>query len=293
MKKLLRFGIILMGIRLSIFTVLKIGGLAVCMVVVCITAALVITMFIARKIGVSDKLGTLIAAGTSICGVSAIVATSPVIDAKEEETAYAVGTITIFGILATITYPYLIELVLHLPVEQAGFFLGTAIHDTSQVTATSLIYDQLWSLKSPEGLTGADIAITTKLVRNTFMMLVIPFLGFWYGRKNNSKIPGKKIQIIKYLPLFVVGYILMGIVRSLGDFTFGAESTGWYNSWHFIKMSATYVITVAIACVGLNTDIRKLSKLGYKPFFCGLIAALSVGVVSWLLVTQFGRYLRF
>jgi len=294
LKKLLRFGIILMGIRLSIFAVLKIGALAVGMVVICIVAALVITMFIAKKVGISEKLGTLIAAGTSICGVSAIVATAPTIEAEEEEIAYAVGTITIFGILATIAYPYLTELVLRLPVTGAGFFLGTSVHDTSQVTASALIYDQLWSNKTASGLTGADIAITTKLVRNTFMIAVIPFLGFWFARKNAGETSGRKIQIMKYIPLFVIGYIMMGVVRSAGDGVFGAgKDTCWYGCWQFVKSSATYVIAVAIACIGLNTDIKKLTKLGYKPFACGLIAALSVGMVSWLLVTQFGNYLRF
>ena len=292
-KKLLRFGIILMGIRLSIFSVLEISLLALGMVVLCIVSALVITMFIARKIGISERLGTLIAAGTSICGVSAIIATSPAINAKEEETSYAVGTITIFGILATIAYPYLTELVLHLPVTSAGFFLGTSVHDTSQVTATSLIYDQLWSLKTANGLTGADIAITTKLVRNTFMIVVIPFLGFWFGRKNAHKTSGTRIQIMKYVPLFVFGYIAMGIARTLGDHLCGTENVAWSSTWHAVKTLATYIITVAITCVGLNTDIRKLFTLGYKPFVCGLIAALSVGIVSWLLVTQFGHYLTF
>ncbi len=292
LKKLLRFGIILMGIRLSIFAVLKIGALAVGMVVICIAAALAITIFIAQKIGVSEKLGTLIAAGTSICGVSAIVATGPTIEAEEEEIAYAVGTITIFGILATIFYPYLTELVLRLPVVKAGFFLGTSIHDTSQVTASSLIYDQLWSNKTASGLTGADIAITTKLVRNTFMVLVIPLLGFWFARKTARKTSGQKIEVMRYVPLFVIGYVVMGAVRSLGDGIFG-DSAAWDSCWHFVKASATYVIAVAIACVGLNTDIRKLTKLGYKPFVCGLIAALSVGIVSWLLLTAFGSYLRF
>jgi uncharacterized integral membrane protein (TIGR00698 family) len=292
LKKLLRFGIILMGIRLSIFAVLKIGALAVGMVVICITAALVITILIAKKIGVSEKLGTLIAAGTSICGVSAIVATGPTIEAEEEEIAYAVGTITIFGILATIAYPYLTELVLRLPVTEAGFFLGTSVHDTSQVTATSLIYDQLWSNKTPDGLTGADIAITTKLVRNTFMMAVIPLLGFWFARKNARETSGQRIQIMKYIPLFVIGYLVMGIVRSLGDGIFG-DGAVWESCWHFVKSSATYVIAIAIACIGLNTDIKKLTKLGYKPFICGLIAALSVGIVSWFLVTTLGNYLRF
>jgi len=290
-KKLLRFGIILMGIRLSIFVVLEIGLLSLGMVVLCIVSALIATMFIARRLGVSETLGTLIAAGTSICGVSAIVAMSPAINAKEEETTYAVGTITIFGILATITYPYLTELVMHLPVTSAGFFLGTSIHDTSQVTAASLVYDQLWSLKAANGVTGADIAITTKLVRNTFMIVVIPFLGFWIGRKSAFQTSGTRIQIMKYVPLFVFGYIAMGIVRTLGDHIFGPESAAWSSTWHAVKSLATYTIAVAITCVGLSTDIRKLSRLGYKPFICGLVAALTVGIVSWLMVVQWGHYL--
>jgi len=294
LKKFLRFGIILMGIRLSIFTVLKIGFLAVGMVVVCIVVALAITMLLAKKIGISEKLGTLIAAGTSICGVSAIVATGPTIDAEEEEIAYAIGTITIFGLLATIAYPYLAELVLNLSVTEAGFFLGTSVHDTSQVAGTALIYDQLWANKTPDGLTGADIAVTTKLVRNTFMMAVIPFLGFWFARKRTQKETKQIIRIMKYIPLFVLGYVLMGAVRSLGDYAFGdSNDTTWYSCWHSVKILATYVIAVSIACIGLNTDIRKLIRLGYKPFFCGLIAAVSVGVVSWLLVTQFNSYLQF
>ena len=97
-KRLLRLGIILMGIRLSVFSVLEISLLALGMVILCIVSALATTVFIARRIGVSERLGTLIAAGTSICGVSAIVATSPAINAKEEETTYAVGTITICGV---------------------------------------------------------------------------------------------------------------------------------------------------------------------------------------------------
>ena len=290
-KKVLRFGIILMGIRLSVFSVLEIGALAVGMVILCIVAALVATMFVARWLGISDKLGTLIAAGTSICGVSAIVAVSPAIGANEEETTYAVGTITIFGILATIAYPYLTELVMHLPVTSAGFFLGTSIHDTSQVTAASLVYDQLWSHKSASGITGADIAITTKLVRNTFMIVVIPFLGFWYRRNSAQSVFGSKFKIMEYVPLFVFGYIAMGIIRTLGDHAFGPESAAWTNVWHAVKTAATYTIAVAIACVGLNTDIRKLSNLGYKPFICGLVAALAVGLVSWLIVARWGRLL--
>lgn len=290
--KLLRFGIILMGIRLCIFDILKIGSLAVFFVAVCIAAAIAITMFVAKRIGISEKLGTLIAAGTSICGVSAIIATSPAIEAEEEETAYAVATITIFGLIATIFYPYITELVLHLPVTSAGFFIGTAVNDTSQVTGTAMIYDQLWGHKTASGLAGSDIAVTTKLVRNTFMIAVIPFLGYWFARKTAKAAQGQKIRVMKYIPLFVVGYILMGIVRTVGDGVFGSGEQ-WVATWNFIKHSAEYIIAVAIACIGLHTDFKKLAKLGFKPFLGGLVASFAVGAVSWLLVTLFGSYLKF
>jgi len=104
-KKLLRLGIILLGIRLSIFSVFELGLIGIPIVLICITSGLIITTFLNKKLKQPKRLGTLIAVGTAICGVSAIVATSPVIDAKEEETAYAVAVITVFGLIATIVYP--------------------------------------------------------------------------------------------------------------------------------------------------------------------------------------------
>jgi len=291
--KLLRLGIILMGVRLSVLSVLKIGAAAVGMVFVCIVAGLAITAFVAKKLGISEKLATLVAAGTSICGVSAILASAPTIKAEEEEIAYAVGTITIFGMLATMAYPYMAESFLHLSPAAAGFFLGTSVHDTSQVTASSLIYDQLWAHKTSTGLTGADIAITTKLVRNTFMVFVIPVLGYWFARKSAHTTSARGLQIAKYIPLFVLGYIVVVLLRSLGDYAFGTSDASWTSACDFVKTSATYLIAIAVSCIGLNTNIRKLTKLGYKPFVCGLIAAVSVGAVSWLLVTGLGSYLKF
>jgi len=290
-KKLLRFGIILMGIRLSIFEVLKIGSVAFFLITVCIAGALIITLFLAKKIGISSKLGALIAAGTSICGVSAIVAVSPAIDAKENETTYAIGVITLFGIAATLFYPYLTQLVFQFPVVHAGFFMGTSVHDTSQVAATSLIYDQLWANKSADGLSGADVAIVTKLIRNTFMIVVIPILGFWFGQKKEGK--KRKVSVVKYVPLFVFGYILMGIGRTVGDYIWQTDEQSWVDACEFIKTCAAYTITVAIGCIGLKTDIKKLFLLGYKPLICGLISALSVGLISWGLISLFGKYLSF
>jgi uncharacterized membrane protein YadS len=153
-----------------------------------------------------------------------------------------------------------------------------------------MAYDQLWSLRTDSGITGADIAITTKLVRNTFMIAVIPLLIYLSGRHRDAE-SGDGRGIMRYVPLFVLGYIAMGIVRTLGDHFLGPGNETWFLTWQYIKSAATYVIAVAVACIGLSTDVRKLSKLGYKPFLCGLAAALSVGLVSWLLVTRLGRFI--
>ena len=133
-KKLLRLGIILLGVRLSIFSVFELGIIGFPIVFLCISSALIITTFLNKKLKQPKRLGTLIAVGTSICGVSAIVATSSVINAKEEETTYAVAVITVFGLIATIGYPILAYFIFGGNPIKAGLWLGTSIHDTSQVT---------------------------------------------------------------------------------------------------------------------------------------------------------------
>ena len=124
------------------------------------------------------------------------------------------------------------------------------------------------------------------------MMAVIPFLGFWFARKNTKKTGGRKIQVGKYIPLFVLGYVLMGLVRTAGDGLFGSGGQ-WVAAHNLIRQSAEYIIAVAIACVGLNTHAKRLTKLGYRPFLGGLAASVALGAVSWLLVTLFGSYLKF
>jgi len=294
-KKLLKLGIILMGIRLSILAVLKIGSVALFVVILTITSAILITTYIAKKMKVERRLGTLIATGTGICGVSAIVATGPAIEAKEEEVAYAVGTITIFGMIVTFLYPYLTNVFLHLSIVQAGMFLGTAVHDTSQVTAASLIYDQLWVAPGIKP-TAADIAITTKLIRNIFMVAVIPIMAMLYHRGHGES-EKKKLNIKKLFPVFVLGFVVMAIVRSIGDYliverSFFGNPEIWQNLCSLTKHWAANFLAVALAGAGLGTAFKKLKALGIKPFFVGLIAAFAVGGVSFILVKSFGHFLE-
>ncbi len=292
LKKLLRLGIILMGIRMSIFSVAKIGILAVGIVIVCISTGIVVTIFVTRRLKLSDKLGTLIAVGTGICGISAIAATAPAIGAKDEEVAYAVGTITIFGMLALLIYPYITHLVLGFSNFQAGIFMGTSIHDTAQATGAGMMYDQMWmGGEKIAGHTSMDVTVVTKLVRNTFMAVVVPLISYIYMRKNGTTGAERK-GFIKLFPIFVAGFIVLALIRSLGDYLIIQKSLIWsVSSWDsFRKLVNAWsgnFLAVAMVSVGLGTDLRKLKNMGIRPFFIGLFAAITVGIVSFTLIKLF------
>ncbi|MFP4206945.1 MAG: YeiH family protein [Spirochaetaceae bacterium] len=296
LAKVLRAGIVLLGIRLSIVAVIRIGVVAALIVIVCVVTAILLTALFARWFGVSDRLGTLIAAGTSICGVSAVVAVSPAIGALEEETSYAISTVTIFGVVATLLYPYLAELGFGLSVGQAGLFLGTAVHDTSQVTGAAFIYDQLWAREV------SRIAITTKLVRNALMVAVIPLLSVAFARRAaaSGAGPGEggaRPSVWKVFPVFVLGFVALAVFRSVGDamvagdagrFLFWSGADSWSGFHEEVKQVASYLLSLAIAAAGLSTDVAKLKRLSLRPFLVGLVAAVAVGVVSLLLVSGLG-----
>ena len=297
-KKLLRLGIIFLGIRLTIFDVFKLGAFGVPIVVFCIIGALLITTWINKRLNLPQRLGTLIAVGTSICGVTAIVATSPAIDADEEESAYAVAVITVFGLFATLFYPYLANINFAEHALKAGLFLGTAVHETAQVVGAAKIYADIFS----QSLT-LDVATVAKLVRNVFMVLVIPFMAYYYARQTpvDGEFKGNKPSILKLLPLFIIGFISMATLRSIGDV--GINSAGsafglwpevvWKEIIYIIKSWAEILLVVALAGVGLGTNIRSLKALGVRPFIVGLGASLSVGLVSYIAITLLGGMVTF
>jgi uncharacterized integral membrane protein (TIGR00698 family) len=284
-KKVLRFGIILLGIRLSIFSVFELGAIGIPIVLLCILGALFFTTRINNWLRLPERLGALIAVGTSICGVSAIVATGPAIDAEDEEVAYAVAVITTFGIFATLVYPYLADFIFAGDPTKVGLFLGTSVHDTSQVTGSALVFSQVFNL--PKAL---DVATVTKLVRNVFMAAVIPFMAFYYARKTqgSEEAVGTKTSFVKLLPLFVVGFLIMAVIRSLGDALWAGAA--WSDVVSFTKTWAVNLLVVALAAVGLSTSFKILKGLGIKPFIVGLGAALIVGLVSFVAISLLGTF---
>ncbi len=296
LKKLLRLGIILLGIRLSLLDVAKIGVFGIPIVVGAVLTGLAVARVATKRLGLSDRLGTLIAVGTGICGATAIVATAPGIRAKEEEVAYAVANITIFGIAAMLLYPFLGNFIFGGDIVNTGMFLGTSIHETAQVAGAGLIYDQSFDVTAVPSV--ADIAVVGKLVRNALMVLVIPGVTFLHARlaRREGELPAEGTRILDMVPVFILGFLAMAAIRSIGDaaidsgsLAFGIfNAEAWSDVTHGIRTWAEYTLATAMAGVGLGTSIKQLKGLGFKPFMVGITAAVAVGVVSVGLVSVFG-----
>lgn len=298
LKYLLRAGIILLGLRLSLAEALKLGAWGLPLIIICISSGLAVTLYFTKKLNQSHRLGTLIACGTGICGVTAIMATAPVVKAKDDEISYAVANITIFGLVSMLFYPYLANVFFADAPVKAGLFLGTAIHDTAQVTGAALIYNQMYEIEKV-----VDVATVTKLTRNLFIIAVIPFISYLFY-KNRQNGEGEEVHTIpkwhQLIPLFVIGFLALAFLRTLGDMmiangnsAFGLlDQSGWEGFYTSLSsFGSTYLLGAAMAGVGLSTNLKMFKGLGFKPFLIGLIAAFSVSLVSFVLISLFGDFI--
>jgi uncharacterized integral membrane protein (TIGR00698 family) len=282
-KYILKLGIICLGIQLKPFEFLKFGTVAIPLIIICIISVLVVIKLLIRKLKISTKMAYLISIGSTVCGTTAIMATAPVINANKGEVAYAIANITIFGIISMLIYPYFANIYFNGNPMYVGLFLGTAIHETSQVAAAGLIYDQQFN--SPETL---NIATVTKLIRNTFLVIMIPLFAYLFNRNKTKK---KNYSLLNIFPYFVLGFIGMIIFRNVGDQFFLTENTQqiWQSSISNIKDSAKIFLSMAMAAVGLSTNLKDLKSMGYKPFIVGFIAMITVGLVSIIAMQSFTK----
>ena len=283
---ILRVGVMLLGIRLSLLGAGQFTLVALPFVVAAIAIGLFTVGLLGRRMGLSRQLSGLIAVGTSICGCTAIVATAPLIKANESEVSYAVACITIFGLVAMFAYPLFAHYVFAMQPELAGLFLGTAIHETAQVAGAGMMYEAQYD--APVAL---DIATVTKLVRNLSMIAVIPFVGILYGAE---RLHGetKRINYLSMIPWFIVGFALMSALRTVGDMgdrAFGLLATDqWQEIVQFIRDAAERCLLIAMAAIGLTSMFASMRKIGMRPFALGLFAALLIGGVSFTLISFFG-----
>jgi len=295
-RAVLRFGIVLLGLKLSLAEAGALGLTALPIILACIVSALVFVTWVNRALGLSGRLGSLIAVGTSICGISAIAATAPVIEAEEDEVSYAVACVTLFGLIALFTYPFVAHALFGATPRLAGIFLGTAIHDTSQVAGAALMYQQQYL--APDALSAATV---TKLMRNLCMVAVIPLIGARHrrpagsgaAREGGARDGGVRglPRLTSMVPLFVVGFLGAVILRTVGDLgplAFGVlDRATWVQFLHGAETAAAWCLSIAMASIGLGTGLARIRRLGIKPLCVGLVAAVLVGGVSATLLLIF------
>jgi len=220
-----------------------------------------------RLFRLSPTLSTLLSVGTTICGGSAIAITAPLIKAKEEETSYAIGTITLWGLAAILFYPKIAQ-ALGVGDIAFGVFAGTAIHATPQVVGAGFIFSDL----------AGKTATAVKLVRNCFMAPLAFLIAAWFARTNIQEAAQakRKVSWVKAFPWFLFGYFLMAGLNTAGYFSArGISGLAWLGR---------FLIVISMAGIGLNTAFSAFQQIGIKPLLLGFLGALVVAGVSIVLI---------
>jgi uncharacterized integral membrane protein (TIGR00698 family) len=268
-QRILRVGIVLLGARLSLAEIARIGLPATGIVVISMAASFAIVLLVARVVRVDSRLAVLIAVGSAVCGNTAIVATAPVIGARAREVAYAVATITLFGTLAVFLYP-IIGRALALPQPSFGLWAGVAVHDTSQVIATGAAY-------GPQAL---DVATVVKLIRNALMApLLLVIATVWAAQSHDPAGPTRR-SLRRAVPLFILGFLALAALRTLGLVDPQQAAT--------LDVVARTLILVALAAVGMSINLGELRETSWRPLAVGFAVALLIGLGSLLAIISLG-----
>jgi uncharacterized integral membrane protein (TIGR00698 family) len=280
MHRLLRVGIALVGLRLTLGFATSIAATALPVALICLSVALVSGILISRALTVPRRLGLLLAIGTAVCGCTAVVAMSPVIKARHAETAFAVTCVVLFGCIAMLLYPWVAGHFFAGHPVHAGIFLGTAIHDTSQVIGAALIYSQ--QAAAPTALAAASVA---KLLRNLSIAVLIPAAA-WLTRRHEAS--GGDAQdgpadnasrSTALVPFFVVAFLAFIVIRTAGDAVFHASPL-WQACVSTGYTASDLFLTCGMTAVGLSVSFVDMWRIGWRPLAAGLIVATLVGACS-------------
>ena len=278
-KKILQWAVVLLGFGLNLSVVLQTGAQSLPIIVCTIATSLIVAFVLCRALHVPGKISTLVGVGSSICGGSAVAATASVIDADDEEVAQAISVIFLFNVLAALLFPAMGQL-LGFPTtsgEAFGLFAGTAVNDTSSVTACASTWDSMFGL----GSATLDKAVTVKLTRTLAIIPITLVLAF--VRTRSEKSAGTKVDLKKIFPFFILWFIAASAVTTLCS----ALGWGWTAPvFGFCKELSKFFIIMAMAAIGLNTNIIKLVKTGGKPILMGACCWLGIIVVSLLLIPR-------
>lgn len=280
-KKILQYAVILLGFGLNLATIGKVGLTSLPIIISTIATSLIVAFAMYKLLKVPSKTATLIGVGSSICGGSAIAATAPVIDADDEEIAQSISVIFLFNVIAALIFPTLGGF---LGMTDNGFalFAGTAVNDTSSVTAAASTWDSMHG-------TGSMVLDSATIVKLTRTLAIIPItlvLAFVRMRKEKSGNTGSKtkVSLKKIFPMFILYFVLASVITTIVTSVLTGQALEVANNiFGFLKQLSKFFIVMAMAAIGLNTNIVKLVKTGGKPILLGFTCWVAITGVSILM----------
>ena len=273
-KKVLQYAVILLGFGLNLSVVLETGVQSLPIICSTIAISLIMAWLLRKVLHVPSNLATLIGVGSSICGGSAVAATAPVIEADDEEVAQAISVIFLFNVIAALIFPVLGGLIGFDTTsgESFGIFAGTAVNDTSSVTATASTWDSLYGL----GSQTLDKAVTVKLTRT---LAIIPItLVLAIARATREKAASNNFSFKRAFPMFILWFIVASLITTICT-ALGVNASVFTP----LKTLSKFFIVMAMTAIGLNTDVVKLVKNGGKPIALGFGCWVSIIAVSLLM----------
>ncbi|MCP1101801.1 putative integral membrane protein (TIGR00698 family) [Aequitasia blattaphilus] len=259
-KKVLQLAVILLGFGLNLRNILEVGAQSMPVIISTISVSLIVSYILSKALKIPAKTGILVGVGSSICGGSAIAATAPVIKADEEEIAQAISVIFLFNVIAALIFPTLGD-IMGLSNEGFGLFAGTAVNDTSSVTAAASAWDGM------HGSNTLAIATVVKLTRTLAIIPITFVLAIVEAKKSKEK---KKMGNV--FPMFILFFLLASVITTV----FHLDGT----IVHVLKTMSKFCIILAMAAIGINTDVVKLLKTGKKPILLGFVCWVAIALVS-------------
>jgi uncharacterized integral membrane protein (TIGR00698 family) len=258
----LKAGIVLLGARFLIGDVLRLGGLSLALVFIEITLSLAFMTMLGRAFKLKPKLITLLAVGSSICGVSAIIATQGAIDADEEDSSYAIAAILALGAISLFAFP-LIGHWLHLTDRGYGLWAGLAVDNTAEASAAGALFSDA----------AGKVAVLAKTCRNAMIgFVVLGYALYWSAKGQAAKVDNKAAFLWSKFPKFILGFLLISLLASISFFTKPQiTAIGNLSRWAFL---------LTFAGVGLRTNLRELGKQGVRPFAVGAIGEIAIAALT-------------
>lgn len=277
-KIILQTAVVLLGFGMNLGVIFQTGKQSLPIIICTITTSLVIAWILKKALKVPTNTSILVGVGSSICGGSAIAATAPIIDADDDEIAQAIAVIFFFNVLAAIFFPILGKAIGFDTVhgDAFGIFAGTAINDTSSVTAAASTWDSMWNL----GSETLNKAVTVKLTRTLAIIPITLGLSFIRAQKKAKEgMKGSSFSLKRTFPMFILYFVIAAIITTVCVHN-GIDA----QVFHPIKELSKFMIIMAMAAIGLNSNVIQLIKTGGKPIIIG--ASCWCGITAVSLIVQ-------